>query len=41
MIWQQSGTVLIAAGKEDSLSHRMNTIGFTDYVRTHRPELNV
>ena len=41
MIWQQSGTILIAAGKEDSPSHRMNTIGFTDYIRTHRPELNV
>ena len=41
MIWQQSGTVLIAAGQEDSPSHRMNTIGFTDYIRTHRPELNV
>lgn len=41
MIHQTSGTILVAAGNSSSLSHRMNAMGFADYVRTHRPELNV
>lgn len=41
MVPQQTGTILVAAGNEQSQSHRMNAMGFADYVRTHRPELNV
>ena len=41
MVHQQKGTILVAAGNEQSQSHRMNAMGFADYVRTHRPELNV
>ena len=41
MIHQQKGTILVAAGNEQSLSHRLNAMGFADYLRTHRPELNV
>ena len=41
MVHQQSGTILVAAGNAASSSHRMNAMGFADYVRTHRPELSV
>lgn len=41
MLHQQEGTILVAAGNEQSQSHRLNAMGFADYVRTHRPELNV
>ena len=41
MVHQKQGTILVAAGNEQSLSHRMNAMGFADYVRTHRPELGV
>lgn len=41
MVHQTSGSILVAAGNETSLSHRLNAMGFADYVRTHRPELNV
>lgn len=41
MVHQSAGTILVAAGNEQSLSHRMNAMGFADYVRTHRPELSV
>jgi len=41
MLHQKQGTILVAAGNEQSLSHRMNAMGFADYVRTHRPELSV
>ena len=41
MVHQQQGTILVAAGNEQSPSHRLNAMGFADYVRTHRPELNV
>lgn len=41
MVHQKEGTILVAAGNEQSPSHRKNAEGFADYVRTHRPELNV
>jgi len=41
MLHQSSGTILVAAGNEHSLSHMMNARGFADYIRTHRPELSV
>jgi len=41
MLHQQTGTILIAAGNEQSSSHQMNAKGFADYLRTHRPELSV
>ena len=41
MIHQQEGTILIGAGSRKSLSHRMNAMGFSDYVRTHRPDLKM
>ena len=41
MAHQSEGKILVAAGNEQSLSHRLNAMGFADYVRTHRPELGV
>lgn len=41
MVHQTSGSILVAAGNETSFSHQLNAMGFADYVRTHRPELNV
>ena len=41
MVHQTAGSILVAAGNETSFSHRLNAMGFADYVRTHRPELNV
>lgn len=41
MMHQKEGTILVAAGNQQSPSHRKNAEGFADYVRTHRPELNV
>lgn len=41
MVHQSAGSILVAAGNETSLSHRLNAMGFSDYVRTHRPELSV
>lgn len=41
MVPQETGSIFVAAGNETSPSHRMNTMGFTDYVRTHRPGLTV
>ncbi len=41
MVHQKEGCILVAAGNANSPSHRMNAMGFCDYVRTHRPELSV
>ena len=41
MLPQSSGTILVAAGNEQSPSHRLNSKGFADYIRTHRPEFSV
>lgn len=37
----RKGTILVAAGDEDSLSHKMNATGFEDYFKKHNADIKV
>lgn len=37
----RTGTILVAKGNEDSLSHKYNLEGFSDYIRAHNQELTL